>query len=215
MMVLKTFSGHIPDPILEGNSELTKLIGVLDGMLKVREEELYKYNTSYLFPLLSDINTMRRYVDRWGAEYTEQSSRLCIDCLYKKYYDIYSRKGTSQGLELLLQCLFWNNGGAEPIVGIISYIGGKPLILSDDNVIIDYLPNGEDISNEVDAVVGEEVWNPTLLGDTWLNQYDTVDLTVDIDYIPSSEFLAFINSVIYLYLPMHNANFSTVNLTLI
>lgn len=163
---LKNFSGHIPDSIRKDNKPLEKLLVILDGMLKVREDELFNYTRNFLYPLVHDIKVMRRYVDDWNAEYTEKSPKICIDCLYRNYYEIYSRKGTKLGLYNLLKCLFWFDKNDEPDIVINEYAIGKPLILFNDNKPYDWLPSGLDIANEVLANTGEEQWCPTLLDDT-------------------------------------------------
>lgn len=210
---LSKFGGHIPDSIKENNKPLEKLLGVLDGMLKLRKDELFNYTRNFLYPLVSDIRIMRRYVDEWRAEYTEESSKQCLDCLYRNYFEIYSRKGTKIGLIKLLKCLFWVDG--EPEVIIESYTPGKPLILFDDDKPYDWLPSGQDIANEVLAPAGEELWSPTLLDDTWIHQQAILNITIDIGYTPSVEFLDFIKSVIVLYLPMVSRDFVIINLNII
>lgn len=210
---LNSFGKHIPDEIRKNNNNLNKLLKVLDGMLKVRKDELFNYTRNFLYPLVSDIRIMRRYVDEWRAEYTEESNRLCLDCLYRKYFDIYSRKGTEQGLIYLLTCLFWVDD--EPTITIDEYVGGKPLILFDDDAPYDVLPNGQDIANEVLATAGNEVWCPTLLDDTWVHCYTSITITIDIPYTPTPEFIEFIKSVIVLYLPMVSPDFTVINLNFI
>ena len=210
---LNNFSGHIPDSIIKDNPNLIKFLKVLDGMNKTRKDEIENFTRSFMFPLVSDIRTMRRYVDGWKAEYTEQSTKICLDCLYRSFFDIYSRKGTRLGLEKLLRCLFWVT--EEPVITIAEYTIGKPLILFDDDRPYDWLPEGQDIANEVLASVGEEIWCPTLLDDTWADTKTTITITVDINYVPSATFLAFIRSVIVLYLPMVSRDFIIINLDVI
>jgi hypothetical protein len=156
---------------------------------------------------------MRRYVDEWNAEYLETSSRLCIDCLYRNYHYIYSRKGTISGIKRLLKCLFYVD--FEPTVEVISYHTGKPLILSDDFLFVDWLPEGQDIENEIGATAGEELWCPTLLDETWLDTYTTFEVTIGLNYVPTEEFLAFIRAVLALYLPMVNPDILTININTI
>tara|TARA_Y100000034_G_scaffold29728_1_gene36167 strand:+ start:42709 stop:43353 length:645 start_codon:yes stop_codon:yes gene_type:complete len=210
--VLNSFEGHIPDNILKGNNNLDKLLKVLNGMLELRRENVDTYARRYLHPLVSDISTMRRYVDQWDAEYTENSSRPCLDCLYRNYFDIYSSKGTLAGIKKLLKCLFWVS--QEPTITIDDFDMGKPLILFDDNVPNDYLPNGQDLANEVEAASGEELWVPTLLDDSWLQQQSLLNITINAGYAPTQEFLEFIKSVIVLYLPMVSENFIIINLNI-
>ena len=210
---LTTFSGHIPDDILKENKNLEKLLGVLDGMLKLRKDELFNYTNVFLYPLVSDIRTMRRYVDEWKAEYTEESSVMCLDCLYRNYSNIYSKKGTYEGLTQFLKCLFWVD--AEPTITIDGYTKGKPLILFDDNKPYDVLPNGDDIANEVLANPGEELWCPMLLDDTWAYQKDSLNITISLGYTPTEEFILFIKSVIILYIPMVSKDFVTINLNIL
>ena len=210
---LSKIGGHIPDSIRNNNKNLEKLLLVLDGMMKLKKDGLFNYTRNFLYPLVSDIRIMRRYVDEWKAEYTEQSSKYCLDCLYRNYFEIYSRKGTKEGLVKLLKCLFWVDG--EPDVIIEDYIPGKPLILFDDDKAYDWLPEAQDIANEILAPAGEELWCPTLLDDTWLHQKAIVNITVIVGYTPSAEFIDFIKSVIVLYLPMVSRNFVIINLNII
>lgn len=211
--ILSKFEGHIPDSIRQDNKPLEKFLLILEGMLKLRKDEIFKYIRTFMYPLVSDMRSMRRYVDEWGAEYTENSSKECLDCLYQNYFEIYSRKGTELGLIKLLECLFWVEGNHN--ITINSYVRGKPLILFDEARPYDWLPSGQDIANEVLAPVGEEVWCPTLLDDTWLYQKATLDVLIDIDYTPTTEYLDFIKSVILLYLPMISKDFIIINLNII
>ena len=210
---LGTFNSHVPDGITADNHNLNKFLGVFDAMLKIRKDELDNYVRRFYYPAVSDIRLMRRYVDEWDAEYLETSTRLCVDCLYRNYSYIYSRKGTISGIKKLLQCLFYVD--VLPVVTIDSYTTGKPLILSDDRLFVDWLPNGADIQAEVGATAGEEVWCPTLLGDTWLNSYTVIGITVTVNYTPTKEFIKFIKSVLYLYLPMVNPDILEINITTI
>lgn len=207
---IDSFKNHIPHDIRKENIGLDKFLGVLDGMLKVRKDELFTYTRTFLYPLVSDIRTMRRFVDEWGAEYTESSTKLCLDCLYRKYFEIYSSKGTVIGLEKLLSCLFWVD--VEPTVTVTDYIMGKPLILFNDNKAYDWLPNAEDLAGELLASAGDEAYVPTLLDDTWLQQRATINIGVDINYIPSLDFVEFIKSVVVLYLPMVSRDFLIINI---
>lgn len=210
---LGTFNSHVPDGITADNHNLNKFLGVFDEMLKIRKDELDNYVRRFYYPAVSDIRLMRRYVDEWDAEYLETSTRLCVDCLYRNYSYIYSRKGTISGIKKLLQCLFYVD--VLPVITIDSYTTGKPLILSDDRLFVDWLPNGADIQAEVGATAGEEVWCPTLLGDTWLNSYTVIGITVTVNYTPTEEFIKFIKSVLYLYLPMVNPDILEINITTI
>lgn len=210
---INTFEKHIPNSIVSNNKNLEKLLKVLNGMLHIRKEQVFVYTRSFLYPLVSDMKIMRRYIDEWKAEYTEESSRFCIDCLYRNYFYIYSRKGTYDGLIKLLTCLMLVD--EEPFVTIEGYRVGKPLILFDDNKPFDWLPEGQDLANELSAVSGEEVWCPMLLDDTWLHQYATLDITVDINYTPTPEFMEFLRSVIVLYLPMISRNFINININIV
>ena len=137
---LGTFRSHVPEGILADNHNLEKFLGVFEGMLKIRKDELDNYVRRFYYPAVSDIRIMRRYVDEWDAEYLETSTRLCVDCLYRNYSYIYSRKGTVSGIKKLLQCLFYVD--VLPEITIDSYTTGKPLILSDDRIFVDWLPNG-------------------------------------------------------------------------
>lgn len=210
---LELIEGHIPPDILNNNPNLAKYAPIINGLLKLRKDEIDKYTRSFLFPLVDDIRIMRRFVDEWKAEYTEQSTRICIDCLYRNYYDIYSRKGTRIGLIKLLTCLFWQD--EQPTVTVDSYVMGKPLILFDDDRAYDWLPEGQDIANETEALPGEEVWCPTLLDTTWLDCKVTIDITVTLNYTPTPEFLEFIRGVIVLYLPMVSRDFVIINLNIL
>lgn len=207
---LRRFDGHIPPNILKENHNLNRFVEVLNGMLEIREECLDDYVRSFFFPVVSDLKIMRRYVDEWGAEYTESSTRFCIDCLYRNYHKIYSGKGTINGLKTLLGCLFYIN--KKPTIEVISSTSGKPLILTDENIFIDHLPSGEDLAKELNSVRGEEDWCPTLLGDSWEHHYSRLYLRVGVNYTPSTEFLNFIVDVLYKYIPMANKDFTKVNI---
>ena len=210
---LDNFHAQTPPDILKNNNEVQKFLDVFNGMLEIRKESLDNYVRRFFYPVVSDIRLMRRYVDEWNAEYLETSSRLCIDCLYRNYSYIYSRKGTISGVKKLLQCLFYVD--VLPIITIDEYTGGKPLILSDDYLFVDWLPEGQDIADEVNALSGQEIWCPTLLADTWLHSYTTVTITVQVNYTPSPQFLDFIKSVLVLYLPMVNPDILTININTI
>lgn len=211
---MNTLTNHIPDEILKENVPLKKFLGVLEEMLKVEKSEIRNYVANYMYPLVYDIRIMRRYVDEWRAEYTEQSSRICLDCLYRNYFEIYSRKGTYIGLQKLLRCLFAVD--TYPEITIEEYNMGKPLILFDDVRPYDWLPEGQDLANELNAPAGEEIWCPTLLDDTWSHTIATLTITVSgLGYTPTAEFLQFINSVIVLYLPMVSSELVSIDLNII
>lgn len=210
-MEISKFSGHIPDAILNNNKPLEKLLMVLDGMLKIRENELFDYNRRFLYPLVSDIKLRRRYVDEWNAEYLETTSEACLECLYINYYNIYGKKGTKDGIKQLLKCLLWIT--VEPEITVTEFIAGKPLILSDDDrPNIDFLPNGEDIANEI--LGNPIVWCPTLLGDTWEHTYAQISITVNAGYVPTQDYIDFLKSVIVKYIPMVR-KLVNINLTFI
>jgi len=210
---MKYLINHIPDNILLENVPLKKFVGVLEGMLEIEQSEIKNYVRNYLYPLVYDIRVMRRYVDEWKAEYTEQSSRICLDCLYRNYFEIYSRKGTAIGLQKLLQCLF--SVDAYPEVIVESYQMGKPLILFDEQRPFDWLPEGQDVASEIQATVGNEVWCPTLLDTTWQDSMALLKVDVTgLGYTPTTEFLVFINSIIVLYLPMVSRNFVNIQLNI-
>ena len=210
---MKYLINHIPDNILSENPNLQKFGGVLQGMLDIEQSEIKNYVRNFLYPLVYDIRVMRRYVDEWKAEYTEQSSRICLDCLYRNYFDIYSRKGTSIGLQNLLRCLFAVD--SYPEVAIELYQMGKPLILFDDIRPYDWLPEGQDIASEIQAPVGQEVWCPTLLDTTWQDSMATLTINVTgLGYTPTPEFLVFIDAVIVLYLPMVRRNLVNIQLNI-
>jgi len=209
---LKSFRGHVPDSIKTNNPYLDKLLSVLDGMLKVREDELFSYTRSFLHPLVSDVKIMRRYIDEWNAEYTSDSTRLCLDCLYRKYHDIYSRKGTIQGLENLLYCLILVDS-ANVAVSVLNYTAGKPLILFNDNKAYDWLPTDVEIAAEILAAPGEEQWCPTLLDDTWLHQKAVLTILLSLNGGSlTAEYIEFLKSVIVLYLPMISRDFVIINI---
>jgi len=205
--------GHIPDDIMQENINLDKFLKIFDGLMKVKKDNVFYYIRNFMYPLVHDIRIMRRYVDEWKAEYTEQSTRFCIDCLYRNYFEIYSRKGTKIGLKKLLTCLFWVD--EEPDITIDTYVMGKPLILFDDDRAYDWLPEDTDIAGEILSPAGSEIWCPTLLDDTWDYCMATLTITIDINYTPTPEFLEFIKSVIVLYLPMISPNFIVINLNII
>lgn len=207
---LNSFRDHTPPDILHENQEVKKFLDIFDGMLNTRREELDNFVRRFYYPAVSDIRLMRRFVDEWDAEYLDTSSKLCIDCLYRNYHYIYSSKGTARGIKRLLECLFYDD--VRPIVTLDSFEGGKPLILSDDSIFVDHLPNGEDLADEVDADPGEELWVPTLLGGTWLHHYTKVTITVGVNYVPTPEFLEFIKSVLTLYLPMVNPDILSITI---
>ena len=210
---MKYLINHIPDNILSENPNLQKFVGVLQGMLDIEQSEIKNYVRNFLYPLVYDIRVMRRYVDEWKAEYTEQSSRICLDCLYRNYFDIYSRKGTSIGLQNLLRCLFAVD--SYPEVAIELYQMGKPLILFDDIRPYDWLPEGQDITNEIQAPVGQEVWCRTLLDTTLQDSMATLTINVTgLGYTPTPEFLVFIDAVIVLYLPMVRRNLVNIQLNI-
>lgn len=210
MSTMNSFHNQVPEAILAGNKPLEKFLGVFEGMLKIRKDELDTYVRNFYYPAVADIRIMRRYVDEWNAEYLETSSRLCIDCLYRNYHYIYSRKGTISGIKRLLKCLFYVD--FIPEITVISYQTGKPLILSDDFLFVDWLPEGQDISNEIDADLGDELWCPTLLDNTWLDTYTVFTVTIGLNYVPTAEFLDFIRAVLALYLPMVNPDILTINI---
>jgi len=209
---LNSFLAHVPEGIQKDNHTVLNFLEVFDGLLKIRAEELDNYTRSFYFPAVSDIRIMRRYVDEWDAEYLETSSRLCIDCLYRNYHYIYSRKGTVSGVKRLLTCLFYDT--QVPVVSGISFSGGKPLILSDDTLFVDWLPEGADIQAELGAVVGSKVWCPTLLDNTWLDSYTTFSVTIALNYIPTPKFIEFVKSVLVLYLPMVNTDILTIDINI-
>lgn len=204
---LKTFDGHIPDGILNENVELKKLLAVLNGMQSIREDEIFNYIRSFLQPLVSDIQLAKKYVGEWKAEYPQEVSLKCLDCLYRNYYKIYSGKGTIRSLEALLKCLLWIN--VEPTVVLSEYTTGKPLILFSDTKPLDWLPNDEDIEAEVGVPFGTEKWCPTLLGGTWSHHYNTVVITITCGYTPTSDFIQFLKDTIKLYIPM-SKNFTNI-----
>ena len=211
---MKYLINHIPDAILEENKPLQKFVAVLQGMEDIEDGEIRNYVNNFLYPLVYDIRVLRRYVDEWKAEYTEESTRICLDCLYRNYYDIYSKKGTAKALQKLLQCLFAVD--VIPEVTINNYTIGKPLILSDNNKIYDFLPEGQEVANEYEALAGEEIWCPTLLDDNWDDNMATLEVTIEnLNYTPTPEFMVFINSVIVLYLPMVSKNFVNTQLNII
>lgn len=198
---MKYIYNHIPDNTLKDNVNVQKYLEVLQGMLEVEETEIDRYMRRYLFPLVAEIGTMRRFVDEWNAEYLATSTKYCIDCLYRNYFKIYSGKGTEQGLNQLLICLFTEID--TPTVRVTKYTQGKPLILFDDDRVYDWLPEGLDIAMEIEAQAGEEVWCPTLLDDTWEHTQSTIVISIaDLGYTPSPSLLSFIQNVIILYLPM-------------
>lgn len=210
---MKYLIDHIPDSLISENPNLQKFVEVLQGMLNIEQKEVKNYVHNFLYPLVYDIRIMRRYVDEWKAEYTEQSSRICLDCLYRNYFEIYSRKGTSIGLQKLLQCLF--SVDSYPEVEIELYQMGKPLILFDDIRPYDWLPEGQDIANETEATAGNEMWCPTLLDTTWQDSMATLTINVSgLGYTPTPEFLVFIDAVIVLYLPMISRNFINIQLNI-
>lgn len=198
--LLKTFDGHIPDSILEENIELRNLLQVLNGMQSIREDEIFNYIRSFVQPLVSDLNIAKKYVDEWKAEYTQNSSLKCIDCLYRNFYTIYSGKGTFLSLSTLIKCLLWVE--IEPQVTITDYVKGKPLILFSDKILDDWLPDDSDIWNEVGVTDEDKIWCPTLLGDSWEPTYTTVNIDITCGYVPTDDFITFLKETILLYLPM-------------
>lgn len=211
MSKINNFGSHIPEATLIGNDELNRLVNIFDGMLKVEENELDTYMRTFIYPAVTDIRMMRRYVDEWSAEYTDKSTKFCIDCLYSNYYNIYSKKGTFDGLKQLLKCLCETNNQ----VIIDSFKMWKPLILSDDDRVYDWLPEGQDIANEVTVPVGSEIWCPTLLDDTWDDSKEELIITIDVDYTPSIDFIRFLKELIPKYVPMVSEGFINITLNFI
>lgn len=204
-------SDHIPDDILLNNKPLEKILVVLEGLLRIEEQELEKYSRRFLYPLITDMKLRRRYVDEWRAEYLDSSNEVCLECLYINYSTIYREKGTFNGLKTLLTCLLWIN--VKPEITLDEYTRGKPLILFDDmRNNRDWLPEGEDLAN---ALLGNPVqWCPTLLDDTWEHTYATITITVTAGYVPNADYIAFMKSVIKLYIPMLK-DLVTINLNFI
>lgn len=202
MEKLNTYHGHTPPDILKNNPDVSSFLDVFNGMLNIRRNELDNYVRRFFYPAVSDIRLMRRYVDEWDAEYLDTSTKLCIDCLYRNYNTIYSSKGTALGIKTLLKCLFYVD--EIPVVTIDEFQGGKPLILSDYFLFVDWLPEGQDIANEILPDEENKLYCPTLLDDTWLHSYTNVVITVGVNYVPTAEFIEFIKSVLVLYLPMVN-----------
>ena len=198
-MNLNNFKAHVPPAILDDNENLDAFLDVLNGMLKVREEELEVYAKSFYYPAVSRIQTVRRYIDEYGGEYTDAMSINCLDKLYRSYNDIYSKKGTKSGAELLLDRLFCVPDGTTTIN---FFSKGKPLILFDDYRYKDQLPNGEDLAAELLAPIGEETYVRTLLDDTWAHSTDVTEISVPNLGSYSVEFLDFIKRTLVLYLPM-------------
>jgi hypothetical protein len=202
-MNLNDFKTHVPEDLLTDNPNLNAFLDVLNGMLTIRESELAVYAKSFYFPAVTRIQTVRRYIDEYGGEYTDGMSIQCLEKLYNSYNDIYSRKGTKKGVEILLDRLFCV---ADGTITVNFFEKGKPLILFDDYRYKDQLPNGEDLAGELEAAAGEETYVRTLLDDTWLHSRDSFEVTVPNVGTYSDTFLDFVRGVLYLYLPMVNPN---------
>lgn len=196
---MEKFEDHIPEDILLNNNPLKKLLKVLEGMMKIREDEMVNYTRRFLYPLVTDMKLRRRYIDEWRAEYLYTSSDVCLECLYVNYATIYREKGTENSLKTLLMCLLWI--GIKPEVTITEFKFGKPLILSDDfRNNRDWLPEGQDIFNELEA--NPTIWCPTLLDDTWEHTYAVITIDISAGYTPTADYIDFLKSVIKLYIPM-------------
>lgn len=206
-MNLNNFKEHVPDTLLLDNENLDKFLDVLNGMLSVREDELEVYAKSFYYPAVTRLQTVQRYISDYAGEYPENMSIQCLDALYNSYYDIYSRKGTEAGLLILLDRLFCLADGTTTLT---SFEKGKPLILSDSARYRDFLPNGQDLANELEPT-GAVSYAPTLLGDTWSDSYNYVTIGVPNVGSYTVDFLDFIRGVLLNYLPMVSVTSVVIN----
>ena len=90
-------SQHVPPDSYSANENLIKFMLIIDDMQKLRRAEIENYKRALFYPLATDIKTIRRFVDEFGADYTTDSSLLCLDCLYKNFSYIFLQKGTEKG----------------------------------------------------------------------------------------------------------------------
>ena len=207
MKTLNDFRTHVPDDILKDNQNLESFIDVLNGILGLKKGAIEQYKRNFLYPLVDDDGIRRSYIDEWAGEYTENSNKFCLDCLYNNRHYIYSKKGTFDGFVALLKCLCYVD--EIPVVEITSFNRGNELILSDYSFLVDYLPNIDDILNDFNGVVT----CPTLLGDSFSGMYDSIEIKIGLNYDPTDEFTTFIKSVIPKYLPMVNESMFNINIT--
>lgn len=208
---LNNFTSQVPPNTLQNNN-LKMFLQVLDGMLRVREDELENYMRSFYYPATKNEATSKRYLDEWGAEYIVVDNIKNLDCLYNNYQYIYYGKGTYFALKTMLKCLFKVDDTTEVTIGDLNL--GKPIILTDDFQFVDWLPSGQDIANEVVNVGINKIWCPTLLGGSWLPHHSSLTITVtntqSVEY--SSEFLKYIKQIIINYLPMANSDFLDITI---
>lgn len=213
---LNSFAKHIPPETLSNNNDNLKMfVELLDGMLRIREDELESYMRSFYYPANTSGNLIKRYLDEWGAEYLVVENIKNLDCLYQNYQYIYYGKGTYFALKTMLKCLFKVDETTE--VTISDLVLGKPIILTDDYQFLDWLPSGQDIANEVVNTGSDKVWCPTLLGGSWLPHHSTLTITVTNTQIVgySDEFLKYIKQIIINYLPMANSDFIDITINIL
>lgn len=204
---LNSFKAHVPSGIVANSPEVDKFLDLLDAILDIKRDAIDEFKRSFLYSLVSTDSLRKKYLDEWGAEYHESSNSYCLDCLYKNKDIIYSRKGTEIGLKALLKCLCISD--AVPEVTITKFTRGNELILSDESIIIDYIPDMDDILEDYDSV--SEC--PTILGDTFMYLDDILEISIGLDYEPTQEFISFIENVIPNYLPMVNTKMFNLTIT--
>ena len=194
--VLSTITGHIPPGVLDKNYLVRGFAKIFDGMQEERLQSQDYFNRSFLPELAQELRLMRWWVDNFGGEYNSETTLEALDCFYWNAYYIFSRKGTKEGLQKLIDCLLKGQPG-DPVVAITQYYVGWPIILFDAWRPNDQLPSGESIGAEVNDS-GPLV--PTLLGFRWDDYKNEIVLEVTSGTL-SATYEEFLRSILKYYLP--------------
>ena len=175
---LSNISGHVPVQVKDRNYLVKNFLALFDAMHEEELNNLDYFRRSFLPQLAQELRVMRWWVDTFAGEYNSETTLEALDCFYWNSYYIYSRKGTKNGLERLLNCLVKTSEYATD-VEVSEFVCGKPLILFDLWRPFDQLPNGVDLAAELDSL--EPKYVPTILGGSWEEHKHNVTITFDLD----------------------------------
>lgn len=209
---LNNIERHIPDEI-KSHKPVEKMLKVLQGMVDYKQEALDEYAESFLYPMVYQIEQLRRWVDNFGGEYLESTPRPALDCLIRHSAFIFASKGTLIGLQTLLLCLVEDGICIGASVAINSFELWKPLILFDDDRPYDVLPEGVDLEGEL--ITLPPLYAPTLLDDTWEDTKSHLTMTINTCAELQKSYRIFLHSILHLYVPMIARDNLVFNITYI
>lgn len=205
---LNRFEAHIPDTIYLGNPTVQQFVAVANGMLEERAKNIERYTRSFDPQLEYETRILKLYIDEFKGEYLPDVTRGVLECLYLHKREIFSKKGTIEGLKRLFACLCSSTDIS------VEYTASKPLLHSFD-ISGGVLPEGQDLANELDGTKVPPIYVPTLLDGSWSDYYTTIVIEVSGSNRTDIEFKNFLLSIVPLYVTMVDKNSSSITLNFI